>query len=123
MTLWWWVAVVNTSLQVTLTLTLTLTLVLTLTLTLTRILNISPADGEKYQNIWLKYKGPVKTEGNPIADVEYMVDSLGYLTPTPTLTLTCNQTLIQSGPHRPECKRELLRSACDTNQNESFTAG
>ena len=36
-----------------------------------------PPDGEKYQNIWLKYKGPVKTEGNPISDVEYMVDSLG----------------------------------------------
>ena len=36
-----------------------------------------PPDGNKYQNVWLKYKGPPVTEGNPIANVEYMVDSLG----------------------------------------------
>ena len=36
-----------------------------------------PPDGEKYQNVWIRYKGPPVTEGNPIANVEYMVDSLG----------------------------------------------
>ena len=36
-----------------------------------------PPTGEKYQNIWFKYKGPVVTEGNPLAEVEYMIDTLG----------------------------------------------
>jgi len=36
-----------------------------------------PPSGEKYQNVWLKYKGPVITEGDPLESIGYMVDTMG----------------------------------------------